>query len=467
MSLLKPPKNYRINVEEPQEENPKVLCRLNALELHSSATENRVSYPAFMTPIIPTVDVVSAPAPATPSAAPKVHFQFLDGIRALAALYVTVGHCSVNIQYNVTNGALHLSGLLNKIQFFLFFIVFRFGHYAVDVFIVLSGFCLMLPVARAGGNVLPKGTADYFKRRSRRILPPYYAALALSLLLTASVPALRHSKGYWGETLPSFSFGAVVSHLFLVHNLTPYLWKINTPLWSIAVEWQIYFLFPLFLFVKRRWGIGWTLLLGFVLGLAPHFLIGPATDKTYPWYIGLFVFGMLASEVCFHRKTDAYLAVREKFPFLSVFWFLSSLIVVLSTLENKRFERISLLQPLRHYVLGYEWNLDILVGLAAVCLLVYCVEQGSKESAQHPLLLRILRLPALVKIGTFSYSLYLIHSLVLALMDGINKALHLSPSLVFVTLYIFTLPLCVLFAYGFHVCFERPFMSSKPKLRAS
>ena len=63
-----------------------------------------------------------------------------------------------------------------------------YGHLAVDVFIVLSGFCLMLPVARSGG-ALADGARGFFVRRARRILPPYFAAFTISVALTAGFQA--------------------------------------------------------------------------------------------------------------------------------------------------------------------------------------------------------------------------------------------------------------------------------------
>ncbi len=55
------------------------------------------------------------------------------------------------------------------------------GQVAVDVFIVLSGYCLMLPVARAGG-ALRGGPVGYMKRRARRILPPMLASLGVAMV---------------------------------------------------------------------------------------------------------------------------------------------------------------------------------------------------------------------------------------------------------------------------------------------
>ena len=64
------------------------------------------------------------------------HLDFLDGLRACAALYVVFHHAALNLPEGSIAGPLNVA--LRK--------ALGQGHYAVDVFIVLSGYCLMLPV---------------------------------------------------------------------------------------------------------------------------------------------------------------------------------------------------------------------------------------------------------------------------------------------------------------------------------
>src|SRR5438046_15232 len=81
----------------------------------------------------------------------KPHLDFLDSIRALAALYVAAGHV-----YRL----LPLSSRTGKLASCL-----SLGHFAVSVFIVLSGYCLMLPVVRGDGT-LRGGVGTFLKRRA-------------------------------------------------------------------------------------------------------------------------------------------------------------------------------------------------------------------------------------------------------------------------------------------------------------
>ena len=100
---------------------------------------------------------------------------FLDGIRALAALYVLMFH---SLTIGLPDGGQDLSWPLRVLRG-----IFGYGHFAVCVFIVLSGFSIMLPIAWAGSTHFQGGYRGYFGRRARRVLPAYYAALALSLLV--------------------------------------------------------------------------------------------------------------------------------------------------------------------------------------------------------------------------------------------------------------------------------------------
>ena len=101
----------------------------------------------------------------------RLHLQFLDGMRGLAALYVATAHI-------VGESA---AGQSRFWQFSLHWLLF--ARLSVAVFIVLSGYCLMIPVARNTAGEIPGGFTAYIKRRSRRILPPYYLALVFFQIL--------------------------------------------------------------------------------------------------------------------------------------------------------------------------------------------------------------------------------------------------------------------------------------------
>src|SRR5437660_1154683 len=100
----------------------------------------------------------SAPRPAATR-----HLKHVEGLRALACLVVFVNHA-----YGQTWFAEHGQFPKGVLSTFTYSLVA--GHLAVTVFIVISGFCLALPVI-ANGDRLRGGSKNFFKRRALRILP--------------------------------------------------------------------------------------------------------------------------------------------------------------------------------------------------------------------------------------------------------------------------------------------------------
>ena len=84
---------------------------------------------------------MDAPLPSTNSATfdrPRIRLAYLDGLRGLAALYVVLFHV-----YQECSTMGEMSPMLLSLVRFL-----GEGEIAVSIFIVLSGYCLMLPVAQ-------------------------------------------------------------------------------------------------------------------------------------------------------------------------------------------------------------------------------------------------------------------------------------------------------------------------------
>src|SRR4051794_40542870 len=106
----------------------------------------------------------SRPTDIEPVRPPSLQLNFLDGLRGLSALYVAAYHA-----FLFTGHAGDAEKHLPVIGWFLLY-----GYLGVPVFIVLSGFVLMLPVVSRGrGLELPGGARKFIRRRARRILPPY------------------------------------------------------------------------------------------------------------------------------------------------------------------------------------------------------------------------------------------------------------------------------------------------------
>ncbi|WP_243902412.1 acyltransferase family protein [Aetokthonos hydrillicola] len=373
---------------------------------------------------------------------------YLDGIRGLAALYVVLVHsCDYNLSVPLEPALLWLA--LAK---FL-----RYGIFAVVTFIVLSGYCLMLPIVRSNKRYFSGGLLEFFKRRIRRILPPYYAALIFCMLISGLVLWLENegilglSKEKFGELQglfsPTFSFHDLLVYALLIQNLGLHFNKINGPTWTVAVEWQIYFVFAILLIpIWRRLGLWATLGISFVLGLSLKYLMGDEIAfNVCPWFIGLFALGMAAAEINFSKK-PSLMRLNKSLPWGVLSIVFASLAFLTEWL---RFGRVVGLE---------QWIVHYFVGLGAACLLIYCTNL-LLNGKQLPPLLRLLESPWAVTLGVFSYSLYITHAPVVWLVHQLLLSLNLSPTLMATKWLIIGVPSSLMVAYLFHVAFERPFMS--------
>jgi peptidoglycan/LPS O-acetylase OafA/YrhL len=374
----------------------------------------------------------------------RIQLAYLDGLRGLAALIVFLFHICRELNWRLNGG--ELPQLLLQVGTFL-----PYGKIAVAIFIVLSGYCLMLPIVRSNLDRIPGSFGDYFKRRAKRILPPYYAALGLSILLYISVPTeLSPTLGlHWAAAKPIFTPGVIISHLFLVHNLSPnWLYTINGAMWSVATEWQIYFFFPLLLLpLWRKFGILLTVVIAFAIGLIPHVLFQGYFDGAAHWYLGLFAMGMTGAVIGFSTKSHLIFC-REKLPWHSIGIFLFS---------------IFLCQQI-YYKNCPSWVVDVSIGAIAVCILIYCTRHlTERKNQQQPWILQLLESHWLLKLGSFSYSLYLVHCPLFGLIHWGVDRLPISPLWQLVAFTAISIPLGLLISYLFHLVFEKPLMNNSRK----
>ncbi|QGY02200.1 acyltransferase [Methylobacterium mesophilicum SR1.6/6] len=152
------------------------------------------------------------PDPEDPRPSAMPYLPQLDGVRALAILIVFAAHC----------GYSHVVP----------------GGFGVTVFFFLSGYLittlLRIERARAGGVSLPA----FYLRRTLRILPPMYLTLLVSGLLYAA------GLLDWMEVAPAAVLGQATfltnyPGLFGTEAVLP------VPLWSLAIEEHFYLVFPL------------------------------------------------------------------------------------------------------------------------------------------------------------------------------------------------------------------------------
>lgn len=349
------------------------------------------------------------------------HVRGLDGLRGLAALYVVLFHCWLYTfpGYPRSSAPRWLDGLM-------------FGRLAVVFFLVLSGFSLAISPARHGWR--SGGVAQFLRRRAWRILPPYWAALAMSLIISSFIVPASHLGPPTGASV--LVYGFVVQDVFTVP--TP-----NGAFWSIGVEAELYLLFPLLLLVRRRLGAA-LLVVCVTLPVVAYGLssadANPVEGDNWltPHLAPVFVAGMIGAGV---------VAASDRVRRLPWGWF--------AVLAAVPVAAIGLVQGSVWTVRHYFW-VDLAVA-PAMTMLIAAVATG------RPLfLVRLLTTRPIRSLGDFSYSLYLIHlPIVMAVIRRVAPH-FVAPGLpTFWFTLALALPVSVLGAWLFARLFELPFKRNR------
>ena len=381
-----------------------------------------------------SVQCMSAPTTvsvSTSEAAAPRRVEFVDSVRALAALYVVAHHLYLTVYgWSITTGPSVFAPLL-------------FGHFGVAIFMVVSGFSLGLAPARHGWQLGRGGYWTFMRRRAWRILPPYWAALAVSVALVMLLSTRVDDPVSWK---------GVATHFFLVQDVvegkTP-----NLAFWSIAVEWQLYWIFPLLLFARRRLGpIALTsavLAIVIAIGIAHDHGGGVAVQKLLnlsPQLGVLFVYGLVAAAVISRPAAAGWRWWGHVAVIAG-----GAVVIACAYLGTARANS------------NFYW-LDLVIGVAVASGLT-CLT-GAATSRMR----RALEWRPLVAIGRFSYSLYLLHApLLMVAWVFLVKPLGVAPGAAFALMAGVVVPVIVAASYGFHRAVERPFMKyrSWDELRAA
>ena len=345
----------------------------------------------------------------------------LDGLRGLAALYVVLFHCWLYTFPGYPNSS--APRVLD---------VLMFGRLAVVFFLVLSGFSLAISPARHGWR--SGGVAQFLRRRAWRILPPYWAALAISLVVSLYVvPASHHGPPDGSSVLV---YGLVLQDVFFAP--TP-----NGAFWSIGVEAELYLLFPLVLLVRRRFSataaVACVTLPVIVRGLLATGANPVEGDNWLaPHLAPVFVAGVVGAGV---------VVASERVRRLPWGWF-----AVLAALPVGV---VGVVQGSVWTVNHYFW-IDLAIA-PAMTMLIAAVATG-----QPAFLVRLLTARPLQVLGDASYSLYLIHLPIVLVVIRRVAPHFVAPGMpTFCFTLLLGLPVSVLSAWLFSRIFELPFKRNR------
>ncbi len=365
--------------------------------------------------------------------------QSIDALRGVAALGVVLYHAVMQTSSAVPGNLFRWP--VRLIQF-----LSSFGYIGVFLFFVISGFCIHLKwaKARAHGSAYRLNFGEFWKRRLRRLYPPYLFALAIFFLMAALST---------GIDVTHFFVYDVVMHLLMLHNLDPHTcYSINGVFWTLAVEEQLYLAYFLLLFLRARWGWTATLVICALARLGWFWF-------SHAMFVGAGIGVPVPEAAASHWFTWALgaLAVEAAYGLVKLpkwcrnLWIGGAALILASatSIILPATQKDTLPHDLAWLLMHPAWGLGffILVNRAVQ------MEHAWARQLREPRIAFKL-VSGAATIGVFSYSLYLTHELVIMqswwfVFDGIPPILN--------TILI-VVPATVVFAWLFFQFCEKPFM---------
>ncbi len=364
----------------------------------------------------------------------RVYFKGLDGLRAIAAILVILGHVELIKKLLNFNNCFDNGG-----GFYL-----HLGSDAVTLFFVLSGFLityLLLCEREMTGDISIK---SFYLKRILRIWPVYYLLFVcgFGLLQLIDFSNLRFPKNvvdvnYWSGFL---------YNLFLMPNFSNIENPIAFQSWSIGVEEQFYLLWPILLSKVRL--IKQLVIVMFIIVLGTYILrSGIYLNNKFGWNLP---FVELLNHIFLYSRFDnmaigGILAILHfTKPNINLILPIKILLLFLSTMIILK--KITIL-----YGLYFPVTAIVFAGL------IFWVVKTENNIILENICLRYL--------GRISYGLYMYH--VLGIIIAINVVISINPLFDgsgFVDncmLYSFTLLFTLIISILSYKFIEKPVLSLK------
>ena len=310
----------------------------------------------------------------------------VDFLRGVAAVAVVIGHTSDVVP--LQSYQLVLSSVL----------------LGVPLFFVISGFCIHANWAkRQSESKDPKiNFVDFWRRRLRRLYPPYFVCLCIGMLLM-TVAYLHGRANIYPEPKLPWLVADFFAHVFMLHGFHPVFdWGGgNPPMWTLAREEYLYLLYFPLLFWRRSRGMAFAVAVVLLLGLGFPTLMSPfvptATEATGSSSWGKLVH--TSAIVLWIQWTLGMVSVEAHFGLIKLPRICKTLWMCIIWGSLAKLSR----------GVGPLYLTPVLEGLTFFTLVNYCVEL--EASGNWPDANRLTRF--FTSVGLFSYSLYLIHNPVL------------------------------------------------------
>ena len=368
----------------------------------------------------------------------SLHIDWLDELRGFAVLFVLAYHC-LFWPFKSTHLPWNESGVLRSFDVptgFLLVSPVTLGWGGVAIFFVISGFCIHL------SHLKEPTFGIFFWKSFWRICPPYFITVFMFFVSDLLLHQIDKSDGAF----------QLATHLLMIHNFwTDSRFGINPSFWSIAVEAQLYLIYPILLLLQRLFGwkttIGIALFLEFMLKqgaytLSLHGIMmpQPLTEGPLAYWCSWSIGAWMADK---YKRRKALNWPRLLSP-------ITCTLLVLATWIYKPISPLEFLAVALLCASVIAWKLTPII-------LRPCATPRRNSGIEDRILVNFRRYLAFI--GIISYSLYLLHQPIISLM---NKLLTLAPFyrelptlLQYFTLLVVTLMVSLPSAYVFHVLIER------------
>lgn len=380
-----------------------------------------------------------------PTAVPRLpRYDTLDAWRGLACLMVVVFHASYNV---VRPGAVevHIGGGGQVVLDTL-----RWLWLGVPMFFVISGYCI---AGTADSSRRSQRTVvSFFRRRLRRIFPPYW----ILWTATAGAVALASAATAWPIPLPlpqDLTVAQWIGNLTLTEMWRPHLGGgrgrfLLDHAWTLSYEEQFYAVCGLLLLLSRRY-----FFLGMAMVTAAVFLVTPLSFKN----IGLNPTGFFwdGSWLLFACGVLVYL--RRNYAAAGVGRVIDLLfaLAIVATVIIRRW-------ALARFILG-DWEKMLLAQFVCATVFTFLILLTQRWDARARV---SLWLRPLFICGRMCYSLYLVHYPIASVLNAFllgRGVAGLGPTLAI------SVPLITSASLGagwmFHLLVERRFLNP-PTVRA-
>jgi peptidoglycan/LPS O-acetylase OafA/YrhL len=372
-----------------------------------------------------------------------------EGLRAVLAWWVFLGH------------ALVFSGFTDPNSLPIFGSWLLGNGYAVDIFIILSGFVIFLLL-----DTNPdKSYCKFMIERFFRVYPVFIIALLIGI---ASLPlesaVFAHAK--WSDPIintihlriiengNSNFIAHLISHIFLIHGMIPDQLLPDSSLtfisqsWSLSLEWQFYLIAPLLIIVIRSTHSLWLSLSFLILTIISRTLFSQFSfgfGSFLPMKIEFFVVGIFS--YYFYKFTQEKTYSGNIMP----------LALLMATIG------ISLLIYFPDKIVSSR---AIPIAIWMIVLSAAITRSTKSKLKLFGLISNFLNQAFLQNLGKISYSVYLIHLLIIypllwLIMMAFSDA---NKIVVLLVLLLFGITITTIVSFALYEIVEKPCISFGKKL---